>query len=60
VTERQKLGAKLNPPLKAWIDSVIVPGLVRAYVGRSQKSDSLKLRVVPNSAVPKSSAEVSQ
>jgi hypothetical protein len=31
VTERQKLGAKLDPALKEWADRVIIPALAREY-----------------------------
>lgn len=30
--ELQRLGAKLDPALKGWIDRVIVPALVREYI----------------------------
>jgi hypothetical protein len=60
VTEREKLGTKLNPVLKEWIDSVIVPGLVRTYLVLQRENSSLKLKAVPNSTMPKLSHEVSQ
>lgn len=31
-TERQRLGAKLDPGLRDFVDRVIVPALVREYV----------------------------
>jgi hypothetical protein len=32
VTERQRLGAKLDPALRDFVDRVIVPALVREYI----------------------------
>jgi hypothetical protein len=32
VTERQRLGAKLDPALRDIVDRVIVPALVREYI----------------------------
>ena len=31
-TERQKLGAKLDPALREWADRVIIPALAREYL----------------------------
>jgi hypothetical protein len=31
VTEREKLGARLDPALLEWADKVIIPALVREY-----------------------------
>jgi hypothetical protein len=31
-TERQKLGAQLDPALRAFVDLVVVPALVREYL----------------------------
>jgi hypothetical protein len=31
VTERQRLGAKLDPALREWADRVIIPALAREY-----------------------------
>ena len=31
-TERQRLGAKLDPALRAWADRVIIPALAREYL----------------------------
>jgi hypothetical protein len=30
--ERQRLGAKLDPALRAWADRVIIPALAREYL----------------------------
>lgn len=60
MTEREKLAAKVNPAMKEWIDRVIVPGLVRAYLKHLQENDSLVARVVPNSTLQKPFAEVCQ
>ncbi len=32
MTERQKLGAKLDPALREWADRVIIPALARVYL----------------------------
>lgn len=34
----ERLGAKLDPGLKSWIDHVIVPGMVRLYQERRLSS----------------------
>ncbi len=64
MTERQKqverLGARLDPALKGWIDRVIVPGMVRLYRSQMPKGDVLNFRNVPNSVSHESSAEVSE
>lgn len=64
MTEQQKkierLGAKLDPALKGWIDRVIVPGMVLLYRSQMPKGDVLKFRIVPNSASHELSAEVSE
>jgi len=63
VTERkqvERLGARLDPALKGWIDRVILPGMVRLYRSRMLKGDVLKLRNVPNSTSHELSAEVSE
>ena len=61
MTERQKeierLGARLDPALKGWIDRVIVPGLVRQYL--MQKSCTLNFTGVTHSSAHKTSGEVS-
>lgn len=31
MTERQRLGAKLDPALREWADRVIIPALAREY-----------------------------
>jgi hypothetical protein len=36
-TERQKLGAKLDPKLREWIDRVIVPASVREYIAEHKE-----------------------
>jgi len=38
-TERRRLGAKLDPKLREWIDRVIVPALVREYIAEHKHSD---------------------
>jgi hypothetical protein len=38
-SERQRLGAKLDPKLREWIDRVIVPALVREYIAEHKSSD---------------------
>jgi hypothetical protein len=38
-TERQRLGAKLDPKLREWIDRVIVPALVREYIAEHKSTD---------------------
>jgi hypothetical protein len=38
VTDRQRLGAKLDPALREWADRVIIPALAREYqVEQEQK-----------------------
>jgi hypothetical protein len=37
VTERQKLGAKLDPALREWADRVIIPALAREYLAEQEK-----------------------
>jgi len=34
VTERQKLGAKLDAALREWADRVIIPALAREYLAQ--------------------------
>lgn len=58
--ELERLGAKLDPALKGWIDRVIVPGMVRQYLSRTPKVDVLKFRNVAHSPSHELSAEVSQ
>jgi hypothetical protein len=41
VTERQKLGAKLDPALRDFIDMVIVPALVREYIAENETPNQL-------------------
>lgn len=64
MTERQKqldkLGAKLNPDLKNWIDRVIVPGMVRKYLAQEPKADVLNFKNVAHSLPDEPSAEVGQ
>lgn len=38
MTERQKLGAKLDPALRAWADRVIIPALVRELSTEREKT----------------------
>jgi hypothetical protein len=46
VTERQRLGAKLDPALRDFVDRVIVPALVREYIAEhgtpNQLADSAR------------------
>jgi hypothetical protein len=35
--ERQRLGAKLDPALRAWADSVIIPALAREYLSEQRQ-----------------------
>lgn len=48
MTEKEKrvelLGSIIDPALKSWIDRVIVPGLVREFVSRTQDADSTTRR----------------
>jgi hypothetical protein len=37
VTERQRLGAKLDPALREWADRVIIPALAREYPAEQEK-----------------------
>ena len=58
VTEQQKkierLGAKLDPSLRSFIDSVIVPILVRDYI--AQHGSGIHI-AAPAGAVPQSQAD---
>ena len=57
----EKLGAKIEPALRDWIDHVIVPGLVRQYLARDQqKTIGLKSEVVSHSPAHETSAEGSR
>jgi len=57
----EKLGAKIDPALKDWIDHVIVPGLVRQCIVREkQKTIGLKFRVVSHSPAHETSGEGSK
>ncbi len=64
VTDRQKeierLGARLDPALRAFIDRAIVPALVREIRAEQKEADSLKFRPVSDSPANELSAEVSQ
>jgi hypothetical protein len=61
VPKLEKLGAKIDPALKDWIDHVIVPGLVRQYLAREQqKTIGLKSMVVAHSPAHETSAEGSR
>jgi hypothetical protein len=40
-TEREKLGSKLDPKLREWLDRVIVPALARAYAAEHTAPDNL-------------------
>jgi len=35
-TERQRLGAKLDPALREWADRVIIPALAREYLAEQE------------------------
>jgi hypothetical protein len=45
VTERQKeterLGERLKPEVRSWIQNVIVPAMVREYIAEHETSNSL-------------------
>jgi hypothetical protein len=56
--ELDRLGAKLDPKLKDWIDRVIVPGMVRQYIERRSPSESSS--TVAHSVSDELSAEVSE
>jgi hypothetical protein len=64
VTDRQKeierLGARLDPALRAFIDRAIIPALVRELRAERKKENALKFRVVSDSPANELSAEVSQ
>lgn len=64
MTERQKeierLGARLDPALRAFIDRAIVPALVRYIRAEQKKEITLKIRPVSDSPPNELSAEVSQ
>ena len=64
VTDRQKeierLGARLDPALRAFIDCAIVPALAREIRAEGRKGNSLKIGVVSDSPANELSAEVSQ
>ena len=36
MTEREKLGAKLDPALREWADKVIIPALARQYLAQGK------------------------
>jgi hypothetical protein len=38
VTERQRLGGKLDPALREWADRVIIPALAREYLAEQEKN----------------------
>jgi hypothetical protein len=43
--ERQRLGAKLDPEMRAWADRVIIPALAREYLteqGQKRIAESLE------------------
>ena len=44
-SERQRLGAKLDPEMRAWADRVIIPALAREYLteqGQKRIAESLE------------------
>jgi hypothetical protein len=48
VTERQKLGAKLDPALREWADRVIIPALAReVFAQREFKKIAVGPTTVP-------------
>ena len=62
MTERQKLGAKLDPALREWADKVIIPALAREFLAKRtakriancpvsvaefQENDRLSVEVTP-------------
>lgn len=38
MTERQRLGAKLDPALREWADRVIIPALAREFSAEREKT----------------------
>jgi len=48
-SERQRLGAKLDPALRAWADRVIIPALAREYLAERQKLIAESLEPVAQS-----------
>jgi len=44
VTEREKLGASLDPALREWADKVIIPALAREYLA---ERDAKRIAKVP-------------
>ncbi len=45
MTEREKLGAKLDPALRAWADKVIIPALAREYRVKQKRKPIAELSV---------------
>jgi hypothetical protein len=66
VTERQKqiekLGARLDPAVKVWIDRLVVPAIVREFLEdeAAREEPSLKFRLVAKCVRNELSAEGSQ
>ncbi len=42
-TRSSKLGKKLNPALKSWLDNVIIPALVREYLAEIKQQNQLAI-----------------
>jgi hypothetical protein len=42
VTEREKLGAKLDPALREWADRVIIPALAREYLAQGRSDSAVR------------------
>jgi hypothetical protein len=59
VTEREKLGAKLDPALREWADRVIIPALAREYLAQANsKKIAAERGIVSESEVKNELSEV--
>lgn len=55
--EIERLGARLEPALRAFIDRAVVPALVREIRADTQKRVSINLRIVADSSTNELPAE---
>jgi hypothetical protein len=61
VTEREKLGAKLDPALREWADRVIIPALAREYLAQGRPDRTVRKEgTVAEFKAKRLSAEVTQ
>jgi hypothetical protein len=61
VTEREKLGAKLDPALREWADRVIIPALAREYFAQGRPDRTVRTKgTVTEFKAKRLSAEVTQ